>query len=415
MAAVTCPFCGLTCDDLGLDEHGVDTRGCPKAASNFARALGEAQHAIDGRPATLTQAAAAAADILRRARLPLFAGLATDIAGIRELLALADRVGAVADHRHSAAFLRNLAVVQTEGWVTATFAEIANRADVMLIVGQDPARNYPRFFERLIRNSRPLYRTGPPYVAFLGAAALAPTDPVVEAVLTVEPDRLLDALGILRLLLRARTPRLAEISGIPVAGLAAFGETLRSARYGAVIWDAGAFASDMFAPEMGELAVKTICDIVRRLNRTTRCVGLPLGGDDNAQGAIQAMLWQTGWPSRVSFAGGAPQYDAWLNDADRLIAAREVDALLWVSALAPDPPRAADLPTIALVGADHAGLPTTPDVEIRVGTPALDHGGTVMRGDALVALPLLATRSSTLPSVAEAVRTIATHLVQPVS
>ena len=48
-----------------------------------------------------------------------------------------------------------------------------------------------------------------------------------------------------------------------------------------------------------------------------------------------------------------------------------------------------------------------PDVFIPVGTPGIDHAGTVFRIDSIVSLPLGALRVATLPSVAEAVRRIA--------
>ena len=57
-------------------------------------------------------------------------------------------------------------------------------------------------------------------------------------------------------------------------------------------------------------------------------MGLALGGNDNALGASQALLWQTGWPSRVSFSRGMPEHDPWLYDAERLVKAGEADALV---------------------------------------------------------------------------------------
>src|SRR5689334_14193721 len=129
MISITCPFCGLVCDDFGAEGGIVDTSGCAKGAAGFARATGVAPHEVDGVPATLAEAAAAAADLLRQARLPVIAGLSADLAGIRALIALADRVGAIIDHGRSAVVLRNLAVIQATGGVTASFSEVANRAD----------------------------------------------------------------------------------------------------------------------------------------------------------------------------------------------------------------------------------------------------------------------------------------------
>ena len=67
-----------------------------------------------------------------------------------------------------------LAVAQREGAITGTFGEIANHADMVLLIGRDPAVGQPRFFERLLRNRGALYRDGPPHVAYLGPARRRP-------------------------------------------------------------------------------------------------------------------------------------------------------------------------------------------------------------------------------------------------
>src|SRR6185437_15716699 len=103
------------------------------------------------------------------------------------------------------------------------------------------------------------------------------------------------------------------------------------------------------------------------------------------------------------------EHDPWRFDADRLLAAREVDALLWASALSPTAPPATTVPMVALIAPDVA-LATSPAVEIRVGVPALDHAGTAVRADTVIALPLKATRPSPLPSVAAAATAILERL-----
>jgi formylmethanofuran dehydrogenase subunit B len=399
--SIACPFCGLVCDDVVVDGDRIDTHGCAKGAAGFARRPATTVHRVAGQPATLAQAAAAAASLLGAARLPLVTGPGADLAGIRALLALADRLGAVVDRWQSSPQLANLAVVQRAGALATTFGEVANRADVVLLLGRDPAREQPRFFERLLRNRAPLYRSAP-WVTFLGPDAAAPGDPAVSERIAVAAERMLDALSVLAVLLGAR--RVAADAALPYAALVALAERLQGARYGAIVWDAAAFP----AAEREPIAT-LVLQMLREATLKTRCVGLPLGGADNAQGAAQAMLWQAGWPGRLSFAGGVPAHDPWLYDAERLIAAGEADALLWVAAAAPLAPPAAAPPTVALVAAD-AVLPTAPAVEIRVGVSGVDHAGTIMRADTVVALPLAASRPSALPSVAAAAAAIRDRL-----
>src|SRR5690348_13355969 len=68
---ITCPFCGLSCDDLLVSEAGVDTRGCALAAAGFARAaLSRKPHTVAGKPASLQTAVIAAAALLRGTTRP---------------------------------------------------------------------------------------------------------------------------------------------------------------------------------------------------------------------------------------------------------------------------------------------------------------------------------------------------------
>jgi formylmethanofuran dehydrogenase subunit B len=396
---ITCPFCGLACDDLHVSPSGVDARGCGKGARGFARAAtGERPHNVAGEPVSFENAVAAAASLLRRSRSPLFHGLAADVHGIRAILALADRVGGVVDHRNSTLLLANLAVARATGWVTATFGEVANRADFILLVGADPARNFPRFHERLVRNPAPLYRERVPDVAYLGPPEFAPAPGLASLQALVQREDVLGSLGLLATVLRSRAP-----PNVP-APVAAIGERLVAARYGAIVWDVSAFA-----PEEAELAVELLARMLQHLNLKSRCVGLPVGGSENGVGAAQATLWQSGWPLRVGFGDGPPRHDPWRFDGARVLVSDEADAVVWVAALVAEPPPVIAAPVVAIVAHD-VELAVPAAVELRVGIPGIDHDGEVIRGDTVIALPLAAARPSPRPGVADAARAILTAL-----
>src|SRR5215472_1280613 len=91
---------------------------------------------IDGRPAGLEDALGQAARLLAASRCALVTGLGTDIAGARAAIELADRIGAVVDHMHSDALLRELAVEREAGLIVTTANEARLRADVLVLVGR---------------------------------------------------------------------------------------------------------------------------------------------------------------------------------------------------------------------------------------------------------------------------------------
>src|SRR5579885_3123186 len=137
---VPCPFCGLACDDLeievGADGLAVRRGGCPISRAAFERALpADSRARLAGEPCARKAAIERAAQILGASRLPLFGGLAADVAGIRGALALADRVGGVVDHGGSAGLFADLTALRDIGMITTTFSEVRNRCDLLLIVG----------------------------------------------------------------------------------------------------------------------------------------------------------------------------------------------------------------------------------------------------------------------------------------
>ncbi|MGE0383586.1 MAG: formylmethanofuran dehydrogenase subunit B [Gammaproteobacteria bacterium] len=346
----------------------------------------------------MDDALAAAARVLAGARSPAIGGLATDVDGVRAAMALADRIGASVDHCHGDALMHNIGALQSGGWMTTTLTEIRNRADLVLFVGTDTS-DYPRFMERTVNAGTSMFglRAADRHVVYLGerlrGAGRGGTANVTT--LRCQAGALGEAVGALRALhagVRLQTPRVA---GLPVAKLAALLERLRAARYSVVVWSPGRIASTH-----GDLLVQRICDLVRDLNGATRCAGFALGGDDGAVTAANVSAWQSGYPLRVDFSSGRPVHDPRRFGTRRLLDRGRVDALLWVGAFpsAPSPPRT----RVPIVMLGHpAGVPAEPPaVFIPVGTPGVDHAGTILRADSVVALPLQAVRASALPSTA---------------
>jgi formylmethanofuran dehydrogenase subunit B len=410
---VPCPFCGLACDDLrvAISASGIHVKanGCPVSEAGFARAGLPAtqQTRVSGVPVSLADAAAHAAQILAAARLPLIAGLATDVAGARSALALADRVGAVMDHVGSAAKLRNLLVVQDSGWITTTLSEVRNRADLLILVGTDVVSRFPRFFERMVWVRETMFDLDPAAreIVYLGearntSAGTAP-DGRAPTIIACENRRLGEVLGAVRALLAGRPVQHEAVAGVPLATLASLAERMQRATYGVAAWAAG----DLDFPH-AELTVQTLTELVRDLNKTTRFSGLALAGTDGDFTFNQVHTWQTGFPFRASLASGHPVYDPYHYSAERLLANGEADALVWVSSLNPArlPPRCS-VPTIVL-GCASMELPHEPEVFIPVATPGVDDSGHFYRADKVVALPLRKLRESPLPSAAAALDAI---------
>lgn len=104
---------------------------------------------IDGKAASLSAAAERAAEILSLARLPVIAGLGTDVAGARASILLAERLRGAYDHMRSAQIFADLDVMRQSGLMFTTPNEARLRADVFLFIGSDLMQLWPRMMERL--------------------------------------------------------------------------------------------------------------------------------------------------------------------------------------------------------------------------------------------------------------------------
>jgi formylmethanofuran dehydrogenase subunit B len=409
---VGCPFCGLACDDLSVDDESgrlrVTARGCALSRARFADLESAASPIVDGRPANLDAAIARAVHLLAASRAPVFS-IAADIAGTRTVLALADRLGGVVDHPHSDALFRGLRVLQDAGGLTTTLSEVRNRADFVLIVGPDPSPAMPRFFERCIVPSRTLLgdaplrrnlvRLGPPGDAGDATSNLAITD------LACAMERLPEAVAALVALARGQTIAPPGIPGLDHDRLGDLGAQLKAARYAVIVW-----APSLFQSSGSDLIAQALLELARIITRTTRCSLLPLGGGSNVFGVNQVCTWQTGYPVRTAFGSGVPEHDPYRFSARRMVDQGEADALVWISAFEKiSPPERSTVPTIVLAP------PATPltryvAVYIPVGVPGVDHSGEIFRGDGIVALRLRQVRATDLPDVASIMGQIAARL-----
>ncbi len=403
---VACPFCGLLCDDLELahDEKGlrVTKNGCAKAAAGFERKVDGATPQVDGRDVDLATAIKAATELIRAASLPLYGGLGTDVNGIRAVMALADKSGGVVDHALSEGQYRNFHVLQTRGWVMSTLTETRNRADVIVVLASDIHKLHPRFFERIVNVEQSLFSETPAkrtvYFIGKGLDQSAVKGPRIGEVITLPCD--LDRVGEIVAALAAEvrgTPVAADtVAGVPAADIRALVSRCQSAAYPVFVWSPASFDFPN-----ADLVVSTISDLVKDLNVKGRAAGLSLGGDEGSVSAGAVASWQSGYPLRVSFTSGKPDFDFMRYAIPRMLADGEGDLLVWLASFTPDlGPPATRIPTVVL-GTPGLKLPSPPKVFIPVGTPGVDHAGRLIRVDNVVALPLRDLGRSSLPKASD--------------
>jgi formylmethanofuran dehydrogenase subunit B len=393
VADATCAGCGCACDDIEVTVAegrlaGL-TRTCPLGDLWFAERGGDRPPVarIGDRTVSVDEAVEAAAAILREARAPLVYGLGqTSCEAQRRAVALAEAAGAVVDPSGGGAAIP---AYQSLGASTATFGEIRDRAELVVVWRADPELTNPRLLGRL-RLDR----------AARGSRALVVVDAqrtatAEEADAFVELDAAHDFEALWAL--RARVGGAPLDRELPLADLA---ERLLGVRHVALIHGA-----------LDELVALAMTSLVRDLSRDRHAVTLGLRADGNARGAEDVLAWRTGLPTAVSFARGSPRGGP---DAAMLLERGEVDAALVVTAnpLEDLPPLAADrlreLPTVVV---DPRGTATSQAARVAFATAAdgIEVPGTVHRMDG-VPVPLRAPLAGERPSVEEVLAAIGGRL-----
>jgi len=408
---VTNPFCGTLPDDLTVErtDKGLKVlkNGCAKSVAGFERKLPPASPQVKGKDVDLAKAIQEAAKLIGKAALPLYGGLATDVEGMRATMALAERSGGIVDHALSEAQYRNFKILQTTGWITTTLTEARNRADLFIIAGSDIHKLHPRFFETIVSPPDSMFDVTAPKrtVVFIGkgldrsGAKGARVGEVIT--LGCKDEQAAELVALLRARLRGFRVKPPKLEGVTLAEIDALAERCRGAKYGVVVW-----APPSLNFPFAELAVEQFAGLVKDLNQTIRFAGLSLGGAEGATTAGAVCTWISGYPLRVSYASGVPDYDPYRWAIGRMLKEGEGDLLVWIASISPDfVPPPTKIPTIVL-GTPGLALTEPPSVFIPVGTPGVDHAGRLVRVDNVVTLPLKDLGRADLTPVADVLSAI---------
>jgi formylmethanofuran dehydrogenase subunit B len=313
-----------------------------------------------------------AAELLARARLPVIGGLFTDINGAAAALALAEKLGGVIDHAASAGLCRAARVMRETGVAPASFGEVRNRADTVMVIGAAPLARDPGLLDKLFPGEPGLPRPGKNKreLILLGSDK-AKTPKGVPSTAINGKTSLPELVALLAA--SVRNGRF-EISDKALRQkIEAAGKRLRESAFAVFVYDPA---------ELEEPVLHTVLEMIRILVKTTRAATMSLAAPGNGEGVNLCSTWTCGLPVRTSFAREVPENDMWAYATERLLKSGEADALVWIDALdgeSADRPKG--VPTIVL--SSKSSSASRGDIVIEVGAAAQDH-------DAALYLPPIA-------------------------
>jgi formylmethanofuran dehydrogenase subunit B len=285
------------------------------------------------------------------------------------------------------------------GSTPASFGEVRNRADTIVLIGDGPREREPELLEKLFE-AESLPRPGDNKRELIVVGAKKGETP--KGVRAVELDG---------------KHTLPELVALLAAATRELPFELRDAALGKKVLSAGkrlrnsAFAVFVYDPaELEEPVLHTVLETVRYLVKSTRAATLSMSAPGNGEGVNLCSIWTCGLPIRTSFAGDAPENNMWAFEAERLLKSGEADALVWIDAL---DGAEASLPTRTFRGIPAVVLSSKPvkagrdDVVIEVGTAAADHDAEIyLPPIAGIGVVKAASGASKKPTVAQVLKKI---------
>lgn len=384
-----CTFCGCLCDDIRVEIESDHIVKAKKACANGRGMFMDydptpRKPRVAGKEVSWKQAVKACARILDDAESPLIYGLSsTSTEAQKKTVALADRIGAIIDTTSSVCHGPTGLAMQAVGEATCTLGEVANRADLVIFWGCNPAEAHMRHFSRYSLTPKGRLVPGGRKDRNVWGVDVRPTKTsrMVDHFIQVDPGSDYEVLTTLRAMLKGYRIEAEQIGGVPLTQLTALAEAMKTCRFGAVCMGMG-----LTMTRGRDLNVRELFSLVADLNSLTRFSVVPMRGHSNVAGADQVMTWQTGYPFAVSFAKGYPVYGPGEFTTVDVLARQEADAALIIASdpAAHFPRKAAayleTIPTIVLDPEENLTARTA-EVFLPTACAGIDAPGTFYRMD----------------------------------
>jgi len=405
----TCTFCGCVCDDIDLtvkDNHITEAkRACILGKAWFFNHENDEgpDCVIDGKPASVDEGIERAAQILTQAKYPAIYGLSDSTCEAqRRAVAIADWIGGNIDTTTSVCHGPSGMAFQGVGEVTCTLGEVANRGDLIIFWGGNPAESHPRHFTKYSLMPKGMFVPNGRKDRTCVVVDVRKTKSVKAAdiFIQIKPRKDFEALWTLRALAKdiELDPELVEAeTGVPLSTFQDLMKRMKAAKFGVFLFGMG-----LTMTRGKHLNSEAILALTRDLNAYTRFVAKPVRGHGNVTGADNVVAWRTGYPFGVNLTRGYPRFNPGEYTMSDILSRGEADAAMIISA---DPMsnfnQAAreHLGSIPYIAFDPKETPTTRSaaVAFHTATYGINTGGTVYRMDD-VPIPLRPAFDSPHPS-----------------
>lgn len=405
----TCTFCGCVCDDIDLtvqDNHIIEAkRACVLGKAWFLNHSIEDRPSclIDGQPASLEAGYQRAAQILTQGKYPIIYGLSdSPCEAQRVAVSIVDWIGGTIDTTTSVCHGPSGMAFQSVGEVTCTLGEVANRGDMIMFWGSNPAESHPRHFTKysLMPKGMFLPNGRKDRTCVIVDVRKTKSAKAADIFIQIKPRKDFEALWTLRALAKGIELDAAQVereTGVALAVWQDLMARMKAAKFGVIFFGMG-----LTMTRGKHCNSEALLALTRDMNAFTRFTAKPNRGHGNVTGADNVVAWRTGYQFGVNHARGYPRFNPGEYTTSDTLARGEADAAMMIAC---DPmanfsePARKHLASIPYIALDTKETPTTraAAVAFTVATYGINTGGTVYRMDD-VPIPLRPAFPSPHPS-----------------
>lgn len=329
MENVVCTFCGSVCDDVQFDtQQYKGKKFCALGTSKFSAKERIKSPMVDGKAVSYEEAIDAAVDILVNSKKPLLYGWASTVnEAIRLGVILAEKLGGIYDQCSSVCHGPGVLSTIEEGLPGGTLGQIKNRADVVVFWGSNPMEAHPRHPTRYSVTAKGFFvKDRKERKVVVVDVRKTKSARLADEFIQIKPGYDYAIFSALRMLVKGEEIEAEEVGGVSVSKLAELAETMKNAKYGAILYGLGITQS-----RGRDRNIENAVKLIQLLNRYTRWIIWPMRGHYNVVGAGEVPAWEVGYQYAIDFSRGYPRFSPAEFAVSEALLRRDCDAALIVA------------------------------------------------------------------------------------
>ena len=398
---LTCPFCSMHCDDISVtmknDQYKVGQKNtvCAKKIESYnLNTKSIVMPMIGKKVVKLSEALKKISNLIKGHNETLILNHGVELAGLRSILSFASQRNCIVDHVNSKFLYQNIGIVQRTGYMATSLTETKNRADAIIIFGNEVLTKTPRLIDKVLTPKDSLFSTSKKEIILIGDFSAKIVKNIKGKgkcnITNIKLDlNLID--DFLKLL---ATDDLKLLKGLKKSELIKIKNIVNKSKYIVATWTASDFVKTLNPKKI----IAAICKYIVDLNVSSRAACMPISGILADETSSQALTWMTGFPSSIKHIDGAFKHDRNAFNSQKLIDEKNVDVVIHISTINSGKLKINKDITNIVLGHPNTTFTSTPDIFIPVGIPGIDYEGIMFRTDKVVSVALKKIRDIKLPS-----------------